>query len=177
MARPAGRYSNRRTNSRRVALVAKRSTESTRRLPMEARKEYRGEEPDEDGELSTADLASRSSPETRPDGEHDDERNDEGVQPEVARDETMESLLPDEEGTGFRERWDEIQTSFVDEPRKSVQAADQLVAEVMQRLAESFARERSDLEQQWDRGEDVSTEDLRVALQRYRSFFDRLLAA
>ena len=58
-----------------------------------------------------------------------------------------------------------------------MQAADQLVAEIMQRLAESFARERSDLEQQWDRGEDVSTEDLRVALQRYRSFFQRLLAA
>ncbi len=130
---------------------------------METRKEYRDEEPDEEREFSTADLASRSAPETRSDDE-------------VAVDETT-SLLPDEEGTAFRERWEEIQTSFVDEPRKSVEAADQLVAEVMQRLAENFARERSDLEQQWDRGEDVSTEDLRVALQRYRSFFVRLLAA
>jgi len=78
---------------------------------------------------------------------------------------------------GWPVRRTDIQGSFVDEPGKSVQAADQLVAEVMQRLAESFALERADLEQQWDRGEDVSTEDLRVALQRYRSFFQRLLAA
>jgi len=78
---------------------------------------------------------------------------------------------------GWPVRRTDIQGSFVDEPGKSVQAADQLVAEVMQRLAVSFALERADLEQQWDRGEDVSTEDLRVALQRYRSFFQRLLAA
>jgi hypothetical protein len=63
----------------------------------------------------------------------------------------------------------------VDEPRRTVEAADKLVASVMQRLAEGFANERSSLEKQWDRGDNVSTEDLRVALQRYRSFFDRLL--
>ena len=146
---------------------------------MEARKEYRDEDPEEGreistAEISTADLASRPTPEAPSHHERDGEPDDHTV--EGDQDETT-SLLPDEEGTGFRNRWEEIQTSFVDEPRKSVQAADQLVAEVMQRLAESFARERSDLEQQWDRGEDVSTEDLRVALQRYRSFFQRLLAA
>jgi hypothetical protein len=65
----------------------------------------------------------------------------------------------------------------VDEPRQAVQEGDELVAGVVQRLAESFATERSSLEQQWDRGDQVSTEDLRVALQRYRSFFERLLAA
>jgi hypothetical protein len=75
----------------------------------------------------------------------------------------------------FRSQWSNVQTGFVDEPRRTVEGADKLVAAVMQRLAEGFASERSGLEKQWDRGDNVSTEDLRVALQRYRSFFDRLL--
>jgi|SRR5271166_1107011 len=75
----------------------------------------------------------------------------------------------------FRSQWSKVQTGFVDEPRRTVEDADKLVASVMQRLAEGFANERSGLEKQWDRGDNVSTEDLRVALQRYRSFFDRLL--
>jgi molecular chaperone GrpE (heat shock protein) len=75
----------------------------------------------------------------------------------------------------LRSRWDTIQAGFVDEPRRSVEQADSLVADAIQRLAESFAQTRQDLEEQWTRGADVSTEDLRVALQRYRSFFDRLL--
>lgn len=90
---------------------------------------------------------------------------------------TREPLLPYEESEGFTDRWQEIQTAFVDEPRRSVQQADALVADLMQRLAAGFAEERQRLEAQWDRGDDVSTEDLRVALTRYRSFFDRLLAA
>jgi hypothetical protein len=69
-----------------------------------------------------------------------------------------------------------VQTAFVDEPRRAVEQADGLVASAMKRLAEVFAEERSKLEQQWDRGDNVSTEDLRIALQRYRSFFHRLLA-
>ena len=73
-------------------------------------------------------------------------------------------------------RWDSIQTGFVDEPRKAVEQADNLVASAMKRLAEVFAEERSKLEKQWDRGDNVSTEDLRVALQRYRTFFQRLLS-
>jgi len=83
-------------------------------------------------------------------------------------------LLADSEG--FQSRWEEIQVRFVDEPRGAVEDADALVATVMQRLAESFAQERERLEAQWGRGEDISTEDLRVALQRYRSFFQRLLS-
>jgi hypothetical protein len=75
----------------------------------------------------------------------------------------------------LRNRWSTVQTGFVDEPRRAVEDADNLVATVMKRLAESFATERSNLEKQWDRGDNVSTEDLRVALQRYRTFFDRLL--
>jgi hypothetical protein len=83
-------------------------------------------------------------------------------------------LLADAEG--FQGRWEEIQVRFVDEPRGAVEDADALVATVMQRLAEGFAQERERLEAQWGRGEDISTEDLRVALQRYRSFFRRLLS-
>jgi len=86
-------------------------------------------------------------------------------------------LLQSAESSGFRERWEECQRSFVDEPRESVKHADELVAEVMQKLAGQFAETRSSLEHQWDRGDNVSTEDLRVALQRYRDFFNRLLAA
>jgi hypothetical protein len=76
----------------------------------------------------------------------------------------------------FQGRWTDIQASFVDEPRRSVEHADALVAEVMQRLATVFADERKKLEQQWDRGDDTNTEELRLALRRYRSFFDRLLS-
>jgi hypothetical protein len=74
-------------------------------------------------------------------------------------------------------RWQEIQADFVDEPRAAVQDADELVADLMQRLAQMFATERDQLESRWATGEQVSTEDLRQGLQRYRSFFERLLAA
>jgi hypothetical protein len=84
-------------------------------------------------------------------------------------------LLASDDNEQFRRRWETIQTGFVDEPRETVEQADQLVAQVMKRVAEGFATERERLEQQWGRGEDVSTEDLRLALQRYRSFFQRLL--
>jgi hypothetical protein len=77
----------------------------------------------------------------------------------------------------YRHRWEAIQAGFVDEPRRAVENADALVAEVIQQLVRSFADERSQLETQWSRGDQASTEDLRVALRRYRSFFDRLLSA
>jgi hypothetical protein len=85
-------------------------------------------------------------------------------------------LFPENVANDFRSKWDRLQTSFVDEPRKAVQQADELVADAIKRLAESFAQERNRLESQWDRGDEVSTEDLRVALQTYRSFFQRLLS-
>jgi len=85
------------------------------------------------------------------------------------------ALFPENESKDFHKRWTDIQTGFVDEPRRAVERADELVAEVIKRLADSFAQERSKLEGQWGRGNNVSTEDLRVALQRYRAFFDRLL--
>ena len=85
-------------------------------------------------------------------------------------------LFPENEAGELRRRWDSVQASFVDEPRRAVEQADELVANAMKRLAETFASERAALESQWDRGDSVSTEDLRLALQRYRSFFGRLLA-
>jgi hypothetical protein len=88
-----------------------------------------------------------------------------------------EPLLPGDQSERFTTQWQEIQASFVDRPRESVEQADALVADLMQRLAASFSDERERLEEHWDRGDDVSTEDLRVALTRYRSFFDRLLTA
>ncbi|SRR6266536_1413600 len=86
-------------------------------------------------------------------------------------------LLEGEELQGVISRWKEIQANFVDEPRSAVQDADALVADLMQRLARMFAAERDQLESRWASGEDVSTEDLRQGLRRYRSFFERLLAA
>jgi hypothetical protein len=84
-------------------------------------------------------------------------------------------LFPDDELHNYRARWDQVQTSFVDEPRQAVEQADSLVANVVKRIAEQFSTERAQLEKQWDSGDNVSTEDLRQALRRYRSFFDRLL--
>jgi hypothetical protein len=86
-------------------------------------------------------------------------------------------LIEEKDAGGFRERWTTIQTSFIDEPRDTVGEADELVAEVIQSLARRFAEERHNLEQQWQSGSEVSTEDLRLAMQHYRSFFERLLAA
>ena len=85
-------------------------------------------------------------------------------------------LFADNELGEFRTRWDQAQSAFVDDPRAAVQKADSLVEGVVQRLSNQFTAERNRLEQQWDRGDNVSTEDLRQALRRYRSFFDRLLS-
>jgi hypothetical protein len=85
-------------------------------------------------------------------------------------------LFPDNELNDLRSRWDKAQIGFVDEPRTAVEQADSLVGTVVKRITEQFANERAELEHQWDRGDNVSTEDLRQALRRYRSFFDRLLA-
>ena len=94
----------------------------------------------------------------------------------AAPEEEKTALFAPNEANELRSRWDSVQVGFVDEPRKTVKEADELVALTMKRLGEVFAEERRKLEQQWDRGDDVSTEDLRLALRRYRSFFSRLLA-
>jgi hypothetical protein len=86
-------------------------------------------------------------------------------------------LFADEEAARFRERWVTVQGEFVDRPREAVEQADQLVAHLMQQLASQFSDTRTELEGRWDKEEDVSTEELRVAMTQYRSFFERLLHA
>ncbi|MFJ2593608.1 hypothetical protein [Streptomyces erythrochromogenes] len=93
---------------------------------------------------------------------------------QVAAD-TEEPLLGTTETEEYRKKWSEIQGRFVDDPQDAVRSADTLVAEVMQALAGSFSTRKQGLEGQWGRGEQVATEDLRVSLQHYRSFFNRLL--
>jgi hypothetical protein len=103
-------------------------------------------------------------------------KSNEGRDSADKRDSDTAPLFPNNELEELRNRWNGLQTAFVDEPRRAVEQADGLVASAMKRLAEVFAEERSKLEHQWDRGDNVSTEDLRIALQRYRSFFQRLLS-
>jgi hypothetical protein len=112
--------------------------------------------------LTTADLAS-TSPRTV-------EQNPSNLTPHAGT-----AVFSQDDVNQLRPMWVEIQARFIDEPRKSVEDADGLVAATIKRLAESFANERTKLESQWAKGGDVSTEELRLALQRYRSFFDRLL--
>jgi hypothetical protein len=88
-----------------------------------------------------------------------------------------EALLSPEDTAKMQNKWRDIQSRFVDEPREAVASADGLVAELMQALAGRFAEQRSALEDQWQRGGDVSTEQLRRALREYRALFERLLTA
>jgi hypothetical protein len=151
----------------------------------------------DDARLSTADLAAAGertqpaqTPSPRPPADRDVTREvqqarnekqtgvtaDATASRQTAEHDRPTPLFAGNEADDFRHRWGDIQTGFVDEPRQAVERADALVAAAIKRLAEVFAQERSTLEQQWARGADVSTEDLRVALQRYRGFFDRLLS-
>jgi hypothetical protein len=126
-------------------------------------------------ELTTAELASYGIPQKQPDrpklvtGQGPETLDRPPVVPEPI------PLFSESEMGDFRSQRSKIQTGFVDEPRQTVEGADKIVAAVMWRLAEGFADERSGLEKQWDRGDKLSTEDLRIALQPYRFFFDRLL--
>ena len=152
----------------------------------------RKEQPELQEDLTTADLAQGKRPAAAEERLNSDMTKDDRPGPVLAarpvenapQEISSESrntseaapLFPNNELQELRTRWTSIQTAFVDEPRRAVEQADGLVAAAMKRLAEVFAEERSRLEQQWDRGDNVSTEDLRVALQRYRSFFQRLLS-
>ena len=102
-----------------------------------------------------------------------DSRHDAILEPEERAHET--SYLTDQTSSQVNERWAHVQADFVDDPRKSVSEAHELVGDLVQRIVDSFTQERNELERQWSKGDDVSTEDLRVCLQRYRSFFSRLL--
>jgi hypothetical protein len=127
-----------------------------------------------------AQRAAQGQTQSQPQGQTYDTRDntrDNDTRDNAAQQRTAESnpLFADDELHNFRARWDQAQTSFVDEPRQAVEQADSLVANVVKRIAEQFSAERATLEQQWAKGDNVSTEDLRQALRRYRSFFDRLL--
>jgi hypothetical protein len=98
-----------------------------------------------------------------------------GVDSTVGSDQSGQ-LFPTTELNDLRAKWDKAQITFVDEPRTAVKQADELVATLVTRISEQFSATRTELEHQWDSGDNVSTEDLRQALRRYRSFFDRLLA-
>jgi len=149
---------------------------------------------DRDRPLSTRDIANAARAE-RPEppldvklrrdreapqpGDRDSQRHPAGqpaAAPAAVADDGHTVLFPNEETEGYRSRWEAIQTGFVDEPRKAVEEAHALVAQVVTRVAEVFSHERTEIEKQWDRGDNISTEDLRIALKRYRSFFDRLLS-
>jgi len=108
-----------------------------------------------------------------------DERlqDDNDAMPEAgmrADSEPLAALFDPEQSHDFRQDWSDVQIGFVDDPKRAVQQADELVAQVMRRLAESFARQRAEIEA--GTGDQASTENLRVALRRYRSFFERLLS-
>lgn len=135
------------------------------------------DDPRQDQQLTTADIVNPQRPEgTRPTDANTAVDTRTGPAAGGSRDLHANPLFPENELQGFRSRWDQVQTSFVDEPRAAVEQADSLVASVVKRIAEQFASEREQLEKQWDRGENVNTEDLRQALKRYRAFFDRLLS-
>jgi hypothetical protein len=85
-------------------------------------------------------------------------------------------LLATDEAERFRQRWENLQAGFVDQPRQMVEQADELVGDLIQQLTVGFSDKRSNLEAQWEKGDEVSTEELRVALTRYRSFFNRILS-
>ena len=123
--------------------------------------------------LRTADLAAAGSLTTA-----SEEQETELPQAREPRDgrERLDPLFSADLADEYRARWTSVQGSFVDDPRQAVQQGDELVAQVMKSLAESFAHEREALENQLSGGGEASTEMLRVALRRYRSFFERLLS-
>lgn len=143
--------------------------------PELSRDSDRADKPSGDAELSTASLARAAQGATSP-GEATRSFAQTATAVGEKAGEQAAPLFAGEETGRMRAEWDAIQTSFVDEPRKAVEQADRLVATAIRRLAEVFAEEKAGLEGQWDRGGDVSTEDLRQALRRYRSFFGRVLS-
>ena len=136
--------------------------------------------------LSTSDMARAKISATEkdldsPNPRHDIEEhaipaNAPTAAPHASGEDQFTPLLSPDRENDYRSRWKSIQTEFVDEPRRAVEQADELVAQIMQNLAQGFSEQRSRLESEWDHSEQASTEDLRLALRRYRSFFDRLLS-
>jgi hypothetical protein len=108
------------------------------------------------------------------DGSYDSNQRSQS-QVKAVTDAEIVPLFSQSDLTEFESQWSDLQIGFVDDPRRAVAEADKLVAAVTQRIADGFASERARLEKQWDRGQDVTTEEMRITMQRYRSFFGRLL--
>jgi hypothetical protein len=137
----------------------------------------RGERPEATGSMPAQPHDAAFEPEPPQDVVQEDVQEDkDSVASTPAPESTEQALFADDELSDFHSRWTDVQSAFVDDPRDCVQKADGLVADVVDKLTAQFAQARSRLEEQWSRGEEVSTEDLRIALQRYREFFERLLA-
>ena len=132
--------------------------------------------------LRTSDLAAAGAPRTERDASYDEtadqmpSQTSTGSAPEARTAGQLDALFAPEAAAGYRARWTQVQTGFVDDPRRAVADGDELVAEVMKSLAESFANERQRLEDELSHTAEASTEALRVGLRRYRSFFERLLS-
>jgi hypothetical protein len=141
---------------------------------------------EEPSESQRKDVAEETESESRPDADVEGAARGADVEG-AARGADVEGAAPDAEGGSegelfpanerneLEQKWNEIQARFVDEPRGSVEEANALVSDLMDRLVSSFSEQRERLEGQWERGDDVTTEDLRMVLMRYRSFFGRLL--
>jgi hypothetical protein len=131
----------------------------------------------EEKSLTTADLAAAGEIPTAQRTAQRDVKGDANQDSDVrSEDKQLAALFLPDAAKEFRSRWDAVQSSFVDDPRQAVRQADELVAQVMKSLAETFSNERAKLEGQVDQTDKASTENLRVALRCYRSFFERLLS-
>jgi len=139
-------------------------------------------EPREGAPLSTSEHA--GAPVNPPSAMHEADRpllqaiNTDGVsQTRMTREEAkLAPLFSQEAAADFRLRWDLVQRGFDDDPREAVHAAEELVAQITQNLAQSFAKQRSELEKRLDQAESPTKENVRSALRHYRSYFERLLS-
>jgi hypothetical protein len=132
-------------------------------------------EQQEQQEQQQEQQADQDQQEQQPQRDMQGQQDIQGQQEQRAESADGQQLFADNELQSFRGRWEQVQGGFVDEPRESVRKADDLVSDLVDRLTSGFAETRSGLEEQWNKGEEASTEDLRVALTRYRAFFNRLL--
>jgi hypothetical protein len=167
--------------------------ESDTRTAPEQREQERASTGEEESSGADVEGTAGSSREDRSDDDDDDRGGEDGesesgalqsshlgaagAEGEFSADEERAPLFTAEETDRFRERWADLQTGFIDRPRQVVEQADELVSDLMQQITAGFTERRSKLEEQWSEGDQASTEDLRVALTRYRSFFNRLLSA
>jgi hypothetical protein len=128
--------------------------------------------------MNTGDDRLEETDEAEPDEAETDEAESDEAEPieEDADYPADDSLVSDDTALDYRNRWETIQADFIDEPRRSVEEADRLVSEVIEEVAQTFQEQRLSLEARWADEDGVSTEDLRVALRLYRSFFERLLS-